>query len=291
MGSHISIRNAIFVFMCLIGVGIVYTPLTQVFHQGARSEYYSHIMLIPLVTGYLIYTRRKRVFIDITYSYNPGLLVVLCGFLSFAFGRYFHDRVDLNDYTSLIVLSAVLFWIGGFLFCYGLQAFRSARFPLLFMVFVIPIPSVVMDNVIYILQVGSTEVTNFLFAIIGIPYTRDGFIFQFSAINIEVAKECSGIRSSIALFITGILGGHYFLKSGWRKSVLLLAMVPITIVKNGIRIVTICLLAIYVDPKFLTDSWLHHSGGFVFYIPALALMGGILWHFRKAERKAFGANG
>jgi exosortase/archaeosortase family protein len=61
--------------------------------------------------------------------------------------------------------------------------------------------------------------------------------------------------------------------------------VPFTIFKNGVRILTLSLLAIYVDRKFITDSFLHHSGGFLFYLPALGLLALLLWWFRKSERQ------
>jgi exosortase/archaeosortase family protein len=101
--------------------------------------------------------------------------------------------------------------------------------------------------------------------------------------SIEVAKECSGIRSSLGLFITSILGCHLFLRTRWKKFILLLSVFPITVLKNGIRIVTLSSLAIYVDEKFITQSFLHRSGGFIFYIPALFLLGLILWWLRKSE--------
>jgi exosortase/archaeosortase family protein len=101
--------------------------------------------------------------------------------------------------------------------------------------------------------------------------------------SIQVAKECSGICSSLGLFITGILAGHLFLRTGWKKFVLVLCVFPITVLKNGIRIVTLSSLAIYVDEKFITQSFLHKSGGFIFYIPALFLLGLILWWLRKSE--------
>ena len=101
--------------------------------------------------------------------------------------------------------------------------------------------------------------------------------------SIQVAKECSGIRSSLGLFITGILAGHLFLRTGWKKFILILFIYPITVLKNGIRIVTLSSLAVYVDERFITQSFLHRSGGFLFYIPALFLLGIVLWWLRKTE--------
>ena len=74
-------------------------------------------------------------------------------------------------------------------------------------------------------------------------------------------KQCSSIRSSLAMLITSVVAGYLTLPSGWRRVVLIPAVVPITIFKNAVRITTITLLSIYVDGKFLTDSWLHHSRG------------------------------
>jgi exosortase len=154
------------------------------------------------------------------------------------------------------------------------------------MVFMIPIPEVILHKIINVLQVASTEVSDLLFGLMGVPYTRDGFVFNLPRISIEVAEECSGIRSSLALFITSVLAGYFFLDEFWKKTALALFVFPVTVFKNGIRIITLSLLGSYVDEKFLTQSWLHHSGGFVFFIPALALLGLALWALRRKPQGA-----
>jgi exosortase/archaeosortase family protein len=90
------------------------------------------------------------------------------------------------------------------------------------------------------------------------------------------------------LFISSVLAGHFFLGRFWKKFVLALFVFPVTVFKNGIRIMTLSLLGAYMDERWLTDSFLHHSGGFVFFIPALGLLGLALWALRKyrnQERK------
>jgi exosortase len=149
----------------------------------------------------------------------------------------------------------------------------------------IPIPTFIMDRFIYILLLGSSEVTDILFQLAGIAYLREGFVFHLPGQSIEVAKVCSGIRSSIALVIVTALAGHLFLQTGWKKLVLIVAVFPITILKNGIRIVTITLLAVYVDQKFLTQGFLHKSGGILFFIPSLVFLGLILWLLKRTEQK------
>ena len=100
-------------------------------------------------------------------------------------------------------------------------------------------------------------------------------------VTIEVAKQCSGIRSTMALVITGVLAAHLFLRRPWSKLILMLTILPITVFKNGLRIVILTLLAIHVDERFLTGGFLHKSGGFLFYIPGLMIFGGILFLVEK----------
>jgi len=114
---------------------------------------------------------------------------------------------------------------------------------------------------------------------------REGIVFHLPNISISVAPQCSGIRSSLALVITSVLAGHMFLKKGWNKTLLVLAVIPITMLKNGIRIVTLSLFAVYVDKRVLTDSALHTDGGIVFFILALFLMAPILFVLRRSEKR------
>jgi exosortase len=135
---------------------------------------------------------------------------------------------------------------------------------------------------------GSAHAVDGIFQIIGIPYYRDGMVFEFTGVTIEVAKQCSGIRSSLAMLITSVVAGYLILPSGWRRVVLSLTVLPITIFKNAIRIATITLLSIYVDGKFLTDSWLHHSGGIVFFATGLVLLVLVIWTLRWRRKKVAG---
>jgi exosortase/archaeosortase family protein len=105
--------------------------------------------------------------------------------------------------------------------------------------------------------------------------------------SVEVAPQCSGIRSGLALFITALLASYLFLDSWWRRIILVLCVFPITMFKNGIRITTLTLLGTYVDPRILQSS-LHREGGIPFFILALLLMAPILYWLRKSENRGKG---
>jgi exosortase len=283
MRKHINKRNLLFVFLSIGAVWMFYTPLRDLLENAERSEYYSHILLIPLVSGFFFYTDRKGIFSNLKYSHNLGVPLLTVGLLLYVLGWSKGQNLNQNDYTSLMTFSIIVFWIGAFIFSYGTEAFRMAIFPLLFLAFMIPIPSVLMEKIISALLAGSTAAAHMLFKLSGMPFLKEGPVFHLPGMSIEVAKQCSGIRSSLGLFITGILAGHLFLRTGWKKFILVLFVFPITVLKNGIRIVTLSSLAVYVDEKFITQSFLHRSGGFVFYIPALFLLGLVLWWLRKTE--------
>jgi exosortase/archaeosortase family protein len=112
---------------------------------------------------------------------------------------------------------------------------------------------------------------------------REGFVFHLPGQSVEVAKQCSGIRSSMALLITSVLAGHLFLRTWWKKVILAIVIIPITMFKNGIRVVSLTLLGTYVDSRILTNSLLHTDGGILFFLLALVLLAPVLYFLRKSE--------
>jgi len=111
---------------------------------------------------------------------------------------------------------------------------------------------------------------------------RQGFVFRLPVMSIEVARECSGIRSSLALVILALLVAHFAFRPLWKKLAFVAAGLCMMLIKNGIRIATLTLLANYVNPSFLNGS-LHHQGGIVFFLIGLALLLPVYWALRKGE--------
>ena len=145
-----------------------------------------------------------------------------------------------------------------------------------------PFPPSILDPIVQFLQRWSAEASDILFQVSGIPVFRDEFVFSLPGITIEVAKECSGIRSSLSLLLLGLISGHLYLRTGWAKGVLLIAVIPITIIKNAVRIFTLTALAVYVDPRIL-GSVAHRRGGIPIFFLALILMGTVLWALKRLE--------
>jgi exosortase C (VPDSG-CTERM-specific) len=278
------IRKVSFIGYIVCGVLVYIHPLLALGKLSFHSELYSHFLLIPPVSAYFLWMDRRTIFQRISPSPLLGISIISIGIAGYGMAIINYSYLDPNDYLSLCTFGFTLWFMGGFVTIYGFSAFRRALFPLLFLLFLVPIPLFILEQMIRFLQVQSANATQVVFEMIGVPYLREGMVFRVPGIAIEVAKECSGIRSSLALFITSIVAGQMFLDKGWNRALLVVAVIPLTIFKNSLRITTLAMLAAYVDPSWITDSWLHRMGGKPFFILALCLMLPLLWLLRQSEK-------
>jgi exosortase len=261
-------------------------PLFLVFTsslQDEHSQHYSHISLIPFLCLCLLYLRRAEIFATMGWSpFLGSILMVVGGAISLGTNEPISKTLDS---LSPAILSFVMMCWGAFLFCYGIQAFRVASFGLGLLAFMIPFPSFILDAIVSFLQRSSAEAVELLFSALGIPVLRDGFIFELSNFTILVAEECSGIRSFLALIITALVAGYWFLTSVWARVALMTIVIPLAIIKNAFRIVGLALLANYVDPTYLMDSALHRSGGIPLFVLSLVVLFSIVWLLRKLGQR------
>jgi exosortase len=272
-----------FVGLVIVSVIIFWKTFHALALFSLDHESSSHILLIPLVSIYLLWTERSRIFQVVRTSPASGSPLVLAAIALYLFMASRWSVQNPEQFLPGATLAIVLLWLGGFLLCYGVTAWRRASFSLLFLLLMVPVPAAFLDRSIYLLQQGSTEIAYLLFKALGVPVLRQGFLLTVPGVTIEVARECSGIRSSVALFITCLLAAHLFLRTKWRMLVFVSLAFPLAIIKNGIRIATLTLLSVYVDPSFLTGS-LHQKGGFLFFLLALAILFPALLLLQKSER-------
>jgi exosortase len=254
-----------------------------------HHEFSSHVLLIPMLSLYLLYVERRVVFREAQSSPALGSALVLAGAALYWRTMVHSAAQSPAEFLPGSTLAIVVIWMGGFLICYGYRAWRAATFPLLFLLLMVPLPEEVLARTIYLLQVGSTSLSFSLFKLVGVPVFRQGFLLSVPGQTIEIAKACSGIRSSIALFITCLLAAHLFLRTPWKILLFVVLVFPVSIVKNAIRIVTLTLLGVYVDPSFLRGN-LHHDGGFIFFLLALAILFPVLLLLQKSEKRPSSPN-
>lgn len=284
-GNHIMWRVGVFAAFSVALAVVFRHCLADLWQLSRTDETYSHMPLIPLVSAYLLFAGRKRIAEAAGNAFLPGLIVIAVGALLLLAGPRFFGTAIHKDNLSLSTLTGLMIWLGGFITLFGLRSFRQAAFPLLFLLFLVPIPTVLLRWIVHLLQRASTEIAHGLFLLIGVPFVRNDFVFELPGMSVMVAEQCSGIRSSISLLITGILAAHLGLNSTWRRGVLILSVLPITVFKNALRVLTLSLLGAYVDPRIMSSS-LHRAGGIPFFMLALLIFGCVFWLLRRSEVRA-----
>jgi len=276
------IRNGLSLLLLLAAVAWFWQPLVSLFSLTQQQEHYSHIVLIPCLSLYVLYLDRKAIFASREWSPWLGSLVVGMG----AWCYWSADAaIFAPNQLSMTILALVVMCWGIFVSCFGATLCRKVSFGLLFLLFMVPLPSFLLDAIIGFLQRASTEATEVLFSLLGVPVLRQGFVFSLSNFTIHVAPACSSIRSALALFITSIVAGHFFLLSPWGKMGLVAIVIPLAIIKNAFRIVGLALLANYVDPTFITDSMLHRSGGVPLFVLSLIVLFSLAWLLWGVEKR------
>ncbi len=245
----------------------------------------SHLILIPFISACVLFVERRKVFRNLSYDKVIGGCFFSLSCCAALVSHFVGGRASFDVQLSGYILALVLSWVAGFALLLGECACRAGYFSLLFLFLMIPFPRFLLNHIIYLLQLGSTWVTGSLFDLLGVPVLREGFVFHLARFNIEVAQECSGIRSSMALLVLALLVSHFQLNRFGSKALFVVSGLLMMILKNGIRIAALSMLAIYVDPGFLFGR-LHHEGGIVFFALALLLLLPVLALLQKWESKS-----
>ena len=254
-------------------------------NYAAHSALHSHILLIPFVSAYLLYIRRDQLPRKYVADLPLGMVFLAggLGFFLFTYWLNFAGRALAdNYYLVLLTLSFLCCLAAAGFFFFGRGWMRAAAFPLGFLIFMVPMPDAMADALETASKYASAEVANFLFHLSGTPFLRVGLIFQLPNITIEVAQECSGIRSSWVLFMTSIVAANLFLKTPWRRFALVIFVIPLAILRNGFRILVIGLLCVHMGPQMI-HSLIHRRGGPVFFVLALIPFFLVLWLLRKGD--------
>lgn len=271
-------------FLLAISVVLWKQPLTSTLNLALVSDAHTHILLIVPLSLALIFGRRKEAIATVTVerwagAIVPGLALLIRGFTVWNTGPLSPDNT-----LSLSMFSLVVWWIGSVVVCYGMQTIWTLLFPLCFLFLIVPFPDPILDWMTQTLQHQSSVASEWLFRAGRIPVTRDGVFLSIPGLEIEVARECSSIRSSTMLIIITLVLANLFLQTWWRQALLVAIALPLSVVKNAVRIFTIAVLTTRVNPAYMTGR-LHRHGGIIFLAAAVIVVIGLLWILRRGEMR------
>ena len=270
-------------------LAIWWGPLTSSFALALNDQQYTHILLILPISAALIILDWRPL------DWKPpqptaglrvsiGSVLLVLAVLATVMVRWRLVALPSDVQLSANMLALVVWWIAAFILCFGTGAFRHALFPLCFLLWVVPFPDFLLNPIVTLLQQGSASAARLLFLAAGIPVVQHGTLVHIPGLTLEVAPECSSIRSSLILLVTTMVLAQLLLRSFWRTALVVAVVIPLSVAKNGLRIFVLGVLATRVDPSFLTGR-LHRQGGIIFLLVALAAIVSLLWMLRRGEQE------
>jgi exosortase len=284
--STASRRNILFGIFSVILVAVAFEPLRRLVQLclAWNEADLSYIVMIPFISFALIYWDRRKVFLQPRTSIFPAAVLFVMGVILYALGHSMMGTAEQQNYLAVMTAAVIALFYSGFLLFYGWPVFKAALFPMLFLSLAIPMPTWLLESFTNFLVQGSAAMVSMLFSLTGTPAYREGTTFVLPRLAINIAPECSGIRSTLGMYIVTLIAGRLFLKSNISRTLLLIVVVPVSLFKNAVRIVTLTLLALHVDMSFLTGS-LHQEGGIVFMMIGLAILYPFLVLLMRSEEK------
>ena len=277
-----------FAFLCALSIAFWLHPLVGTFRLALANDAYTHILLILPLSAALNHLDAKALRIDSQPSPRMGAALLALALLTGGYSRWGMAAAPDDVRLSLGMLALVIWWIASVLLCFGTRTFSSFLFPLCFLFLMVPIPEFALSGIVRFLQYQSAFAARIMFRVVGVPVTQNGIMLSIPNLDIEVARECSSIRSSLMLVVTTLVLADLFLRSWWRKVLLVAAAIPLSVAKNGLRIFTIVELGTRVDPGFLNGK-LHHHGGIVFFGVSVVAVSALLWVLHRTEFPALQA--
>ncbi len=269
-GKSISLRNPHFFFIPIIialFIGGYYDVLRWMFDRYTSPDsYYSHGVLIPFVTGYFIWLKKNELK-NYTPEYSSlGLLVII-------FAIFLHILGTLIYIFSISAFSIFFLVLGISLYLFGMQITKLILFPLMFLIFMLPLPLTIIESISFPLKMLVAKVGVWIISILGLPIYREGFNITIPEGHLLVGNPCSGLRSLVSFLALSSVFAYVSTLTNIKKSILFFSAIPIALISNIIRVPLLILISHYwgIDAA-APDTFVHTASGiFVFAIGLILL--------------------
>src|SRR5262245_15484924 len=261
-------KKLVIVGLLILGVALVYWQVfRKLLYDWANDGNYSHGFLIVPIALYFVWERRAKLQ-QIAPRPTAFGLVVFAGSVFVLMAGLLGAELFLTRVSLLGVL------IGIILFMLGWAHLRALAFPLAFLLLMIPLPSLIFNQIAFPLQLLASRTGEFAISSADIPVLREGNVIVLANTSLEVAEACSGIRSLISLLTLGIVFGYFTDPRGWVRTVIALSTIPVAIISNGARVAGTGIAAHRWGPE-VAEGFFHEFSGWVVFVVAFILMLGL----------------
>ena len=231
-----------------------------------HDSFYSHGWLIPFASGWLAWQRRALLRALPSRASFWGLAVLLPSLFIHLAATWWH----LGFVSGFAMVGTIwgLVWT-----CWGRQTLRVFRFPLLFLLFMVPLPGVLLIAISFKMKLMAAALATHALTLVGIPAQQAGSTIHVPGLSVIVDDTCSGLRSLISLIALSTLWTSLMPTSAkrWQKLAVVAASIPIALAGNMVRILILVLLSAIYGPQ-IAESFIHYGSGVVIFgIALLAL--------------------
>ena len=238
--------------------------LTALFSDWLRDPNFSHGFFVPVISAWIVWSRRAGLAKLEKRPSNWGLLGIV-GAIGILLAGILGSEVFLAR-TSLVILIGAMV-----VFFLGWNWLRELLFPWLFLLMMIPIPAIVFNQIAFPLQLLASKLATALLSMVGVPVLRDGNVISLAAMQLEVAEACSGIRSLMSLGTLALVYGYFAESKMYKRVILALAAIPIAIAANALRIFGTGLCVQYWDPS-KAEGFFHEFSGWVMFVVSVIFL-------------------
>jgi exosortase len=245
---------------------VLYSPTFSMFwYDWSTDDNYSHGFLVPFIVGYLVWTKREQLRRLSPTSSWTGLPVLLAGVGVYILGTIGSEWF-LRRSSMIVVLGGLI------LYLYGIGYFKILLFPLVYLIFMVPLPAIIYSALAFRLQILVSIISAHLIRWAGIAVYRNGNILEVANVGpLAVEEACSGMRSIMALLALSALLAYILYRTKLRQWILVAFALPVAVITNIFRVTATGILS-YHFGREMAEGWLHESFGWVVFVIAFALL-------------------
>jgi len=253
-------------YLILAITALLYSPIFYQLYLGRWEMIdYTHAYYILPISLWLAWRKRAELSKLGTATYF-SLFALLLGLLLFIFGWRW-DYLFISTFS----LIPVLFGLTGLL--YGGQAVKALTFPILYLLFLVPPPMGILDAVTLPMRHMISVLTEIILKFFHYPISREGLLLSIGGHQLYMGEPCSGFRSLVTMLALGLLYVYLIKNSMGKKLILAAAIVPLALLGNLIRVITLCLVTFYFGAAVAQGFFHYFSGAVIFVIMLLGLLG------------------
>ncbi|MEE8301678.1 MAG: exosortase A [Candidatus Tectomicrobia bacterium] len=226
---------------------------------------YSHGFLVPLLSAYFLWEKRQRLANIVPQSNRWGMVVLVVGLCQLFLG-HIGAELFLMRFSIIVVIAGLV------LYLFGWQHLRELRFSIGFLLFMIPLPAILLNSVTFPLQLFAAKLSTFSLQLIDLPVYREGNIIFLPHVTLEIVEACSGLRSLVSLMALATVFAYLTQRHIWKLCVLVSSAVPIALVANAFRIWGTGILSHHYGTKAAEGFYHTFAGWSVFVVAGVLLL-------------------